>query len=258
MRVRGERDERACSYRIDVVVLPFGDGSVPSQEVVSNLNHRFLLRRQVRLRVPGSLSIRIEPLGYASGILVILLRARCGEEKRQENRRERGRVESSTHRRGDLRTGCSKQKYTKVMNNALACLSKKKLFPLFYLPLLPGAWPRAMGPRCPQTLLPVPVYVSPTPTPQLILVDVWVAEVDKRRCNQVVRARTHRKAPRCAPPTTRRSDIASVSPAPSFEPDTLVSAPLAALTPCAAQGHLRGAPPDGHAARQARAPCRRR
>jgi hypothetical protein len=30
---------------------------------------------------------------------VILLRARCGEEKRQENRRERGRVESSTHRR---------------------------------------------------------------------------------------------------------------------------------------------------------------
>lgn len=99
VRVRGERDERACSYRIDVVVLPFRDGSVPSQEVVSNLNHRFLLRRQVRLRVPGSLSIRIEPLGYASGILVILLRARCGEEKRQENRRERGRVESSTHRR---------------------------------------------------------------------------------------------------------------------------------------------------------------
>ena len=50
-----------------------------------------------------------------------------------------------------------------------------------------------MGPRCPQTLLPVPVYVSPTPTPELILVDVWVAEVDKRRCNQVVRARTTEK-----------------------------------------------------------------
>ena len=128
VRVRGERDERACSYRIDVVVLPFGDGSVPSQEVVSNLNHRFLLRRQVRLRVPGSLSIRIEPLGYASGILVILLRARCGEEKRQENRRERGRVESSTHRGGDLRTGCSKQKYTKVMNDSVGVLVREKAF----------------------------------------------------------------------------------------------------------------------------------
>ena len=258
VRVRGERDERACSYRIDVVVIPFGDGSVPSQEVVSNLNHRFLLRRQVRLRVPGSLSIRIEPLGYASGILVILLRARCGEEKRQENRRERGRVESSTHRRGDPRTGCSKQKYTKVMNDALRAKSKKKLFPLCYLPLLPGAWPRAMGPRCPQTLLPVPVYVSPTPTPQLILVDVWVAEVDKRRCNQVVRARTTEKR-RDAHRRRRAGRTSRASPpAPSFEPDTLVSAPLAALTPCAAQGHIRGAPPDGHAARQARAPRRRR
>jgi hypothetical protein len=97
VRVRGETDGRACSYRIDVVVLRVGDGIVPSQEVVSNLNERFLLGRQVRFRVPGSLSIRIEPHGYASGILVILLRARRGEEKRQDERQERGRVESSAH-----------------------------------------------------------------------------------------------------------------------------------------------------------------
>lgn len=35
--------------------------------------------------------------------------------------------------------------------------------------------------------LPEPTYVPPTPPPWLELVDVWVAKVDKRQCNVVVR-----------------------------------------------------------------------
>ena len=36
--------------------------------------------------------------------------------------------------------------------------------------------------------LPEPTYVPPTPPLWLELVDVWVAKVDKRQCNVVVRA----------------------------------------------------------------------
>ena len=114
-----------------------------------------------------------------------------------------------------------------------------------------------MAPHCPETLLPVPEYVPPTPPPQLILVDVWVAEVDKRRCNQVVRARPDRKSA-----AMRTADDASVGQArlprtpsvASFDPETLAPA----FTPCAAEGRLRGVPPDEYAARQARASRRRR
>ena len=50
----------------------------------------------------------------------------------------------------------------------------------------------AMG-DCPETRLPTPTYVPPTPPPRLTLVNVWVAEVDKRQCNQVVRRVPHEK-----------------------------------------------------------------
>ena len=192
--------------------------------------------------------------GHASGIL----RFSCAPLRRGEapgKRRERGRVESSTHRRGDPRTGCGKQKYTKVMNDALRAKSKKKLFPLCYLPPS-GRVAVGHGAPLPQTLRRCRC-TCPRHRHQLILVDVWVAEADKRRCNQVVRARTTEKR-RDAHRRRRAGRTSRASPRASFEPDTLVSAPLAALTPCAAQGHLRGAPPDGHAARQARAPRRRR
>ena len=46
---------------------------------------------------------------------------------------------------------------------------------------------------CPETRLPTPTYVPPTPPPRLTLVNVWVAEVDKRQCNQVVRRVPHEK-----------------------------------------------------------------
>ena len=75
-----------------------------------------------------------------------------------------------------------------------------------------------------------------------ILVDVWVAEVDKRRCNVVVRARTTESA------ATRTADDAPVghrerlprrlrsSLTPSFRPTR------GAYASVRAQGHLRGAP----------------
>ena len=172
VRVRGERDERACSYRIDVVVIPFGDGSVPSQEVVSNL---MTASSGVRESASASLAvqreIRIEPLGEPPPAVSWRrgLRRTPRRGEGEENRRERGHERFVEVLAAVTRENwpSSKQKYTKVMNDALRATSKKKLFPLCYLldGPIPGAWPQGHGGGHRPSA--GAVYVSPTPTPWL-------------------------------------------------------------------------------------------